>query len=84
MPPVKGSIIVLKGDCMRNWQGASLLLLCSLLLVPAASAAPDAKACLVCHGAMQGSVEKEKGVLVDLGVDADKYAKSVHAAWTAT
>jgi hypothetical protein len=66
---------------MRIWQGVLLLSLCSLLLVPAAHAAPDAKACLACHGAMQGSVEKEKGVLVDLGVDADKFAKSVHGSF---
>src|SRR5512137_928196 len=63
---------------MRIWQGVLLLSLCSLLLVPAAGAAPDAKACLACHGAMQGSVEKVKGVLVNLNVDADKLAKSVH------
>lgn len=66
---------------MRIWQGVLLLSLCSLLLVPAAGAAPDAKSCLACHGAMQGSVEKEKGVLVDLGVDADKFSKSVHGSF---
>ena len=67
---------------MRIWQGALLLLLCSLLLVPAAFAAPDAKACLACHGAMQGSVEKEKGVVVNLGVDGDKFSKSVHGSFS--
>jgi hypothetical protein len=66
---------------MRIWQGALMLLLCSLVLVAPANAVPDAKACLACHASMQGSVEKEKGVLVNLNVDTEKFSKSVHGSF---
>ena len=66
---------------MRIRQGAVVLLLSSLFLIPAADAAPDAKACLACHASMKGNIEKEKGVLVNLNVDAEKFSKSVHGSF---
>ncbi len=57
---------------MRNWLIAVLLLSFSLLvLIPAAHAAPDAAACLGCHGSMEGAVN----------VNQEKYSKSVHGSF---
>lgn len=57
---------------MRNWLNALLLLLLfTFVLIPAAGAAPDAAACLGCHGSMEGSVN----------VNQDNFAKSVHGAF---
>ena len=53
---------------MRNWLNVLLLLLLTLVLVPAAGAAIDASTCLGCHGSMEGAVN----------VDQDKFTKSVH------
>lgn len=66
---------------MRNWLRTVLLLLCSFVLIPAAHAAPDAASCLTCHAAMQGNVEKEKGVVVSLNIDQEKFSKSVHGSF---
>src|SRR3990172_8475704 len=66
---------------MSNRLTVFLLLMFSLALIPAAHAAPDAASCLTCQGAMQGSVEKEKGVLVNLNIDQDKFSKSIHGAF---
>ncbi|HUJ19362.1 MAG TPA: cytochrome c3 family protein [Nitrospirota bacterium] len=56
---------------MRNWLNATLLLLFTAVLVPAAHAATDAATCLGCHGSMEGSVN----------VNQEKYAKSVHGSF---
>ncbi|MEK6699591.1 MAG: hypothetical protein AABZ10_11200 [Nitrospirota bacterium] len=64
---------------MSNQLTIFLLLMFSQALVPAAHAAPDAASCLTCHGAMQGSMEKEKGVIVNLNIDQDRFSKSVHS-----
>jgi len=56
---------------MRNWLNSVLLLLFTLVLVPAAGAAPDAATCLGCHGSMEGAVN----------VNQEKYAKSVHGSF---
>jgi hypothetical protein len=57
---------------MRNRLNAlSLLLLFAFVLVPAAGAAPDAAACLGCHGSMEGSVN----------VNQEKFSKSVHGSF---
>jgi len=55
---------------MRNWLSAVLLLLFTLVLATAASAATDAATCLGCHGSMEGDVK----------VDQEKFSKSVHGA----
>jgi hypothetical protein len=55
---------------MRNWLNVFLLLLLTLVLVPAAGAATDAATCLGCHGSMEGAVN----------VNQDKFGKSVHGA----
>jgi len=55
---------------MRNWLNAVLLLLSTVVLVPAANAAPDAAICLGCHGSMEGAVN----------VNQEKYSKSVHGS----
>ncbi|HET6364048.1 MAG TPA: hypothetical protein VFG02_03280 [Nitrospirota bacterium] len=56
---------------MRNWLNALLLLLFTVVLIPAADAASDAATCLGCHGSMEGTVN----------VNQDKYAKSVHGSF---
>ncbi len=56
---------------MSNCLKAVLLLLLTLVLVPAAGAAPDAATCLGCHGSMEGAVN----------VDQEKYSKSVHGSF---
>jgi hypothetical protein len=56
---------------MRIWLNACLLLLFTVILVPAAHAAADAATCLGCHGSMEGSVN----------VNQEKYAKSVHGSF---
>jgi hypothetical protein len=59
-----------KGERMRNWLNAFLLLLLTLVLVPVAGAATDASTCLGCHGSMEG----------DFKVDQEKFSKSVHGS----
>jgi hypothetical protein len=56
---------------MRNWLNALLLLLFTVVLIPAADAASDAATCLGCHGSMEGAVN----------VNQEKYAKSVHGSF---
>src|SRR5512142_2382011 len=56
---------------MRKWLYSALLLLLTLVLVPAAGAAPDAATCLGCHGSMEGAVN----------VNQEKYSKSVHGSF---
>jgi hypothetical protein len=48
-----------------------------LLLCFAGSAAADTFSCLACHSAMKGKIKTEKG-LIDINVDSEKYAQSVH------
>jgi hypothetical protein len=55
---------------MRIWLKVILLLLLTLVLVPAAGAATDATTCLGCHGSMEGAVN----------VNPDKFSKSVHGS----
>jgi hypothetical protein len=56
---------------MRVWLNAFMLLLFTVILVPAAHAAADAATCLGCHGAMEGSTN----------VNQEKYSKSVHGSF---
>jgi hypothetical protein len=56
---------------MRSWLNALLLLLFSVVLIPAADAAPDSATCLGCHESMEGSVN----------VKQEKYSKSVHGSF---
>ena len=56
---------------MRNWLSTAALLLFTFVLVPAASAAPDAATCLGCHGSMEGAVN----------VNQEKFSKSVHGSF---
>lgn len=60
-----------KGDGMRIWLKAVVLLFFTLALTSAAGAAPDAATCLGCHGSMEG----------DINVNQEKYAKSVHGSF---
>jgi hypothetical protein len=48
-----------------------VLLLFTLVLIPAANAAPDAATCLGCHGSMEG----------DVNVSQENYSKSVHGSF---
>lgn len=65
---------------MRNWLTVLLLLFSFFLLSPA-DAAIDAAACLTCHAAMNGTVEKENGVRVNLRIDPESFTQSVHGAF---
>jgi hypothetical protein len=56
---------------MKYWLNASMLLLFTLFLVPAANAATDSATCLGCHGSMEGAVN----------VNQEKYSKSVHGSF---
>ncbi|HXY62372.1 MAG TPA: hypothetical protein VEJ22_05510 [Nitrospirota bacterium] len=56
---------------MRIWLNALLLLLFTVVLIPAADAASDAATCLGCHGSMEGAAN----------VSQEKYAKSVHGSF---
>jgi hypothetical protein len=56
---------------MRNWINIVVLLLCGLIVVPAAVAASDAATCLGCHGSMEG----------DVNVNQEKFSKSVHGSF---
>jgi hypothetical protein len=60
-----------KENLMRSWLNALLLLLFTVVLTPAADAAPDAAACLGCHDSMEGPVN----------VNQEKYSKSIHGAF---
>ena len=60
-----------KGECMRIWLKAVVLMFLTLVLIPTAGAAPDAAICLGCHGSMEG----------DINVNQEKYANSVHGSF---
>ena len=34
--------------------------------------------CLACHGSMKGKIKTEKGMIIEVNIDEDRYAKSVH------
>lgn len=55
---------------MRKWLNVLMLLLFTVVLIPAAHAV-DAATCLGCHGAMDGPVN----------VDEEKYSKSIHGSF---
>jgi len=48
-----------------------------LLLCFSNAAGADTFSCLACHSTMKGKIKAEKG-LIDVSVDSDKYAQSVH------
>jgi len=60
-----------KGERMRIWLNAVVLLFLTLVLIPTAGAAPDAATCLGCHGSMEG----------EINVNQERYAKSVHGSF---
>ena len=51
------------------------------LLCFAGPAAAETFTCLACHSAMQGKVRTEGNAMIDINVDADRYAKSVHGGF---
>ncbi len=55
---------------MRKWLSVSMLLLSALVLVPPATAAPDAAVCLGCHGTMEGAAH----------IDQAQFTQSVHGS----
>ncbi|MEW5746991.1 MAG: cytochrome c3 family protein [Nitrospirota bacterium] len=63
---------------MRRFLAVVFLLFPLLCLSGAAYA--DTFACLACHSAMKGKVRTEKGALVDVNVDGNRYASSVHGS----
>lgn len=55
-------------------------LLFPLLSFPA-SAGADTFTCLACHSAMKGKIRADNNVLINVNVDSDKYAGSVHGGF---
>lgn len=55
-------------------------LLFLLLLLPSVGMSQESETCLSCHGVMKGSLKTQRGTMVDLNVDAEKFNASVHAA----
>lgn len=51
------------------------------LLCFASSASADTFSCLACHSAMKGKIRLEKGVLIDVNVDSERYAAAVHGGF---
>ncbi|MFO0752522.1 MAG: cytochrome c3 family protein [Thermodesulfovibrionales bacterium] len=47
----------------------------------AGSASAEPFACLACHSAMQGKVRTEGGALIEVNVDGERYARSVHGGF---
>ena len=45
------------------------------------SASAETFTCLACHSAMKGNIRTEKGALIDVNVDGDQYAASVHGGF---
>ena len=59
----------------------ALPLLLFVLVWFAGSASAETFTCLACHSAMQGKVRTEGGALIEVNVDGDRYAKSVHGGF---
>lgn len=64
---------------MRRFLSLGVLSLC--LICFAAPAGADTFTCLACHSAMQGKVRTERGALLEVNVNGDRYAKSVHGGF---
>jgi hypothetical protein len=54
---------------------------CISLLIFYYETGADTFTCLTCHGAMKGKIKTEKGVLIDVNVDGERYAQSVHGGF---
>src|SRR4030066_1483747 len=68
-------ILQIKGGLVRRVYFTAFLWF--LLLYFANAAGADTFSCLACHSAMKGKIKAEKG-LIDVNVDSEKYAQSVH------
>ncbi|MEW6602653.1 MAG: hypothetical protein AB1499_16900, partial [Nitrospirota bacterium] len=51
------------------------------LLCFASLAGAETFTCLACHSAMKGKVRTKSGALIDVNVDGEKYAGSVHGGF---
>lgn len=62
------------------------LLLLIFILIPALSQAQQQESsnCFACHSAMKGRIKTASGSVIDLNVDFDRYASSVHASLACT
>jgi len=54
------------------------------LLLPDQGACQDSANCLACHSAMKGRIKTAGGALVELNIDADRFAASKHGALSCT
>lgn len=59
----------------------SLVSLLFFLLCFSYSVGAETYTCLACHSAIKGKVRTEKGVLVDLNINSEKYSESVHGGF---
>ncbi|NJD57001.1 MAG: hypothetical protein FIA94_11435 [Nitrospirae bacterium] len=59
-------------------------LLFLLLLLPSVGLSQESETCLSCHGVMKGSLKTQRGTMVDLNVDTEKFNASVHATLPCT
>lgn len=58
----------------------AMIFLCLPLLCFTYSAGAETSTCLICHGAMKGTIQKED-VLINVNVDGEKYLNSVHGGF---
>ena len=58
-----------------------IVFLCFPLLILSGSANADTFTCLACHSAMKGKIRTERNILIDVNVDSERYASSVHGGF---
>ena len=68
----------------RLWIIVAPLLFLALLLLPTPGFCQDSAKCLSCHSAMKGRIKTASGALVELNIDADKFAASKHGSLSCT
>lgn len=57
-----------------------LLFLLQFLFYLSPPAFAETSSCLSCHGSMKGKVMTEKGNIIDLNIDAERFSNSVHGS----
>lgn len=57
-----------------------LLFILQFLLYLSPPAFAGTSSCLSCHGSMKGKVRTEKGNIIDLNIDAERFSNSVHGS----
>ncbi len=55
-----------------------LVLLLALLSFPSPPVSADTFTCLACHSSMKGKIKTEKGSIIEVNIDEERFSKSVH------